>query len=246
MDRTLVIAVLLTVLGGVVAGLAGFGFAVVAVPPLLLAYDPPTVVAAVLLLSLLTGLVVLPGALAAVDWRTAGLLLPWAILGMLGGAAVLQRLRPAQIELAASLVVMGFAVALAAGWRLPGAATPAATAAAGAFSGLLNTATGMAGPPIALLFAAREYGVARFRTTIVAYFVAIDLIGIAILLWQGVVGPGQLRTALLLMPGAVLGTFGGRLLARRVSVAAYRRVTLGLLIATGLVGLAHALGDLLR
>jgi uncharacterized protein len=245
-DGGFVAATLVVLAGGVVSGLAGFGFAVVAVPPLLLIFDPPTVVAASILLSILTGWVVLPGHWREIQGRTIMRLLPWALLGLAPGVVLIKALAPAAIKLLASLVVAALAAATAAGWRPPGAHSPAATVLAGGASGILNASTGMAGPPVALLFTAREFDMHAFRTSMVVYFLAIDAAGIAVLVWQGVVGWRETSIALGLLPGALVGGLLGRRLTRYVSVPVFRRIVLAMLIVTGVVGAVNGALGLLR
>ncbi|MFM9107419.1 MAG: sulfite exporter TauE/SafE family protein, partial [Chloroflexota bacterium] len=152
MTAGMILAIAITVAGGVVSGLAGFGFALVCVPPLLLVYEPPAVVTASILLSIVTGVVVLAGALGSVRWRMVAGLLPAATAGIFVGARLLTSVPAAAVSLIASTAVMVFTLAMMRGWTMPGADTPAATAAAGGASGVLNALTGMAGPPVAMLF----------------------------------------------------------------------------------------------
>jgi uncharacterized protein len=240
----LALAIAITFAGGVVSGVAGFGFALVCVPPLLLLYDPPTVVTASILLSVVTGAVVLAGALGEVRWRMIAGLLPWASLGLVIGVKLLGVAPAAAIGLIASGAVVGFTLAMMTGWTIPGANRGIATVAAGASSGVLNALTGMAGPPVAMLFDARGLGINAFRTSIVGYFVVIDAIAIGLLAQQQVIGIGEFRTVLALIPGAIGGTIAGRWIAGRVSRERFRQVTMTLLLATGVAGVVKALIDL--
>src|SRR5215213_118987 len=111
----------IVLVSGVIVGLAGFGFALFAVPPLLFFHDPATVVVTVLLLGFTSGLIVIWG-----EWR----------------------------EIERSILL---ALVMAAGIRLPGVQHRSATVVAGFASGVLGTSAGLPGPPIALLFTAREF-----------------------------------------------------------------------------------------
>jgi uncharacterized protein len=246
MDAGFVAATAAVFAGGVVSGLTGFGSAIVAVPPLLLIFDPPAVVAAAILLSILSGWVVLPGRWTEIQIGTIARLLPWAFLGLAPGVVVIKALPPSAIKLLAGVVVVALAAATAVGWRPPGAHSRMATATAGAASGILNASVGMAGPPVALLFAARDFDMHAFRTSLAAYFLVIDAAGLGMLIWQGVVGWSELSIALGLVPGALLGGLLGRRLTRHVSVPAFRRIVLAMLLVTGFVGAFNGALDLLR
>jgi uncharacterized membrane protein YfcA len=246
LDGALVGATAVVFAGGVVSGLAGFGFALVAVPPLLLIFDPPTVVTASILLSILSGWVVLPGHWHEIKSGTIFRLTPWALLGLAPGVALIKTLAPDAIKLLSGLVVAALAAATAAGWRPPGAHSSVAMAVAGATSGMLNASIGMAGPPVVLLFAARDFDMHAFRTSIVVYFLVVDVAGIGLLVWQGVIGWGEVSIALWLLPGALVGGVVGRRLVTRVSAPAFRRTVLAMLLLTGVVGAANGAIGLLR
>src|SRR5688572_7881589 len=133
-------------ISGIIVGLAGFGFALFAVPPLLLLHDPATVVAMVLLLGFTSGLFVLWGDWGEIELGTLRSLLPWSFLGLVAGAGVQRYVNESIIKLLASIVVAAFALFMAAGFRLPGTEHRASAPVAGMTSGVLGTAAGLPGP----------------------------------------------------------------------------------------------------
>ncbi|CAN5804208.1 sulfite exporter TauE/SafE family protein [soil metagenome] len=230
--------------GGIVTGLAGFGFALAVVPPMLVIYDPPAVTAVAISLTLVTSWVVLLDSWRHIERRTVVSLLPGAIVGLGAGVAMVRTVDVAWIKLIAGMVVLSFTMALIRGWAIPGTSSPAAAPVAGFFSGALNAAIGMASPPVALLFATRSYGLQAFRSSIVAYFYVIDALAMTLLIQQRLVGWDELRVVASLLPAAIAGTFVGRALLQRTSQEQFRLVTLAILLGTGAVGLISALRDL--
>ena len=245
MSSTLLIAMAIAGAGGVVSGLAGFGFGLVVVPLLLQLYPPATVTAVAVSLTLATGWVVLLGSWRTVQVRTVLGLIPGATIGVFVGAALLRTLDPAAIKLIAGTVVVLFAVSVMRGWKLNAVRSPLAAPVAGLASGTLNTSTGMAGPPVALLFTTREYDMHVFRSSIMAYFYYVDVLGISLLAQQGIVGRSELAVVLRLLPAAIVGGFVGRRMLRRVSQGQFRRITLAMLLATGGIGILTAARALL-
>lgn len=245
MTSTLLIAMAIAGMGGVVSGLAGFGFALVVVPPLLLLYPPATVTATAVSLTLATGWVVLLGSWRSVQGRTVLALVPGATIGVFFGTVLIRVLEPAYIKLIAGFVVVLFAISVLRGWKLNAVHHPMAAPLAGLASGTLNTSTGMAGPPVALLFTTRDYDMQAFRASLMAYFYYVDLIGMSLLVQQGIVGRDELAIVLRLLPAAIIGSFVGRRLLKRISQHQFRRLTLGMLLATGAVGIVAALRALL-
>jgi len=230
--------------GGIVTGLAGFGFALAIVPPLLLIYDPPTVTAVAISLTLLTGWVILLDTWPLVERSTVMSVLPGAILGLAAGIVILRTVQEAWIKLLAGVVVLIFTAATFGGFTIPGANSRAAPPLAGFGSGALNTTTGMASPPVALLLASRDYHPNVFRSSIVAYFYVVDLLAVLLLIQQGLVGWSELRTVAILLPAALVGTNVGHRAMQKTSEERFWTLVMVILIGTGLVGIVSALREL--
>jgi uncharacterized membrane protein YfcA len=244
LDATLVIAILIVAAAGAISGLAGFGFGLVSVPPLLLIFDPPTVVILVKVLALATSWLILLDSWREIRWRTLAEILPTALLGQILGIILLRDLDTAALKLLASAVVVGFALLVLRGITITGTNRRAAGLAAGGVSGILSTSTGLSGPPIVFLFTLRHYPVTAFRATTVTYFVIIDLVSLPALFAQGIVDRDTVWAVLILSPSAFIGRFAGARLTRFVSPPQFRRVTLALLLVTGLIGIASAIQGL--
>ena len=245
MSETLLIAMLIALVGGIVSGLAGFGFGLVTVPLLLMLYPPATVTTVGSSLVLASGWIVLLSTWRTVQVRTLGALVPGATIGVFIGTVLLRALEPALIKLIAGVVVILFAVSVLRGWRIDAVHHPLAAPLAGLASGTLSTSTGMSGPPVVLLFTTRQYDMQQFRGSITAYFYYVNFIGISVLILRGIVGWEQLEIAFRLLPAAIIGGFIGRRVLRYVSQSQFRRITLVMLLLTGTTGIVTALQSLL-
>jgi len=245
MSETLLIAMLIALMGGIVSGLAGFGFGLVTVPLLLMVYRPATGTTVGSSLVLASGWIVLLSTWRTVQVRTLGALIPGATIGVFIGTVLLRALEPAVLKLIAGVVVVLFAVSVLRGWRIDAVHHPLAAPLAGLASGTLSTSTGMSGPPVVLLFTTRQYDMQQFRGSITAYFYYVNFIGLSVLILRGIVGWEQLEIALRLLPAAIIGGFIGRRVLRYVSQAQFRRITLLMLLLTGTTGIVTALQALL-
>ena len=245
MSLPFVAATAIVVFAGIASGLAGFEFVMVSVPPMLFLYPPQTAVTVGILLSLLTGWMVLPGRWQEVQLRTVLALLPGALVGIGCGVLLLRLLESDTIKRLASIVVVAFALVMIRGWAPRRVRSPLAPGIAGAASGALGVTTGMNGSPVMLLFFARGYDTHAFRTSLITYFFLVNIVVIAVLVWTGETGWSQIQTALMLLPAAVVGSTIGRSLVPRVPLALFRRIVLVLILLTGLVGLASSLRPLL-
>jgi uncharacterized membrane protein YfcA len=239
-DATLLAAMVIVAVSGVIFGMTGFGFAMISVPPLLLLYGPETVVALTIGASMLTSVIVVLGNHRELDRRLVLTMLPGAVVGLLLGAWILELVDPTILKIGAGAFVSTYSVLLLRGYQPTGMGSTRAATVAGTFSGALGTSTGLSGPPVVILFTARQLGVNAFRVTTAGYFVAINLIGMSILLAGGTVGRTELVVSAALTPAALIGTLIGNRLVRRFTAAQFRKLTLGLLLLTGLMGVATA------
>lgn len=240
MEPRLLIAFAIVLAARLLSGLTGFGFGLVVVPPLLLFYEPSLVVPTIVLLAGATGWILLLGVTRHIRVDIVRGLLPGSAVGSILGVLLLSRLPDDAIRALASGAVLLFALAHASG-RVP-QRTPGrfATAAAGFASGALNTSVAMAGPPVVMLLAARRTPMAEFRATTIAYFFGVSLVGTASAIAGGIVDGDVLRFSLALLPATILGLLLSRWVVRWVSPTWFGRLTLALLLATGVVGLIQA------
>jgi uncharacterized membrane protein YfcA len=244
-DATLLAAMVIVGVSGIIFGMTGFGFAMVSVPPLLLLYGPETVVALTIGASLLTSVIVVLGARQELHSRLILTMLPGACVGLLLGALILDIVDPTLLKIAAGAFVAGYSILLLRGYQPTGMGSGWAASVAGTASGALATSTGLSGPPVVILFTARQLAKDAFRVTIAAYFIAINVIGSAVLLAGGTVGESEVVTSAVLTPAALLGTLIGNRLVRQFTADGFRKLTLTLLLLTGVMGVGTALVALL-
>ncbi|HEX5167000.1 MAG TPA: sulfite exporter TauE/SafE family protein, partial [Thermomicrobiales bacterium] len=159
MDATLLVAMLIVAVSGVIFGMTGFGFAMISVPPLLLLYGPETVVALTIGASMLTSVIVVLGNRQELDRRLVLTMLPGAFVGLLLGAWILEIVDPTVLKIGAGAFVTAYSVLLLRGYQPTGMGSTRAATIAGTFSGALGTSTGLSGPPVVILFTARQLAV---------------------------------------------------------------------------------------
>jgi uncharacterized membrane protein YfcA len=245
LSAALLVAILSALLAGIVSGMTGFGLALISVPLLLFVYEPRTVVVITAVLSVVINFAVVWDSWRDADRRVVIVLLPPAFVGVVAGAELLRVVDPDYIRLVVGFVVVVSALLLLRDVRLPGAQTGWGAVVAGSTSGALSTSTGLAGPPIVLLLASRGFPKRVFRGSSALYFLVMSLLGLAVLLFRGLLEAGDVPLTLALVPAAFLGKFFGTALLKKVSEKAFRVVSLGLVILTGALGVATAAWALL-
>jgi uncharacterized protein len=245
LSTALLVALFAALLAGVVTGLTGFGLALISTPILLFVYEPKTVVVLTAIFSIFINAAVVWDSWREARRRLAVALFVPALFGIVVGAGVLGVINPVYIRLGVGAIVILSALLLVRDVRLPGANTRWGTLVAGSTSGALSTSTGLAGPPIVLLLASRDLPKHDFRGTSALYFLAMSLVGLVVLYFRGIFDVDQAPLALALIPAAFLGKAVGTALLKKVTERGFRKISLGIVILTGSLGVATALWALL-
>lgn len=191
----------------VIVGFAGFvqtttgvGFAMVAVPMLVLvdlSYAPGPSLFVMLFLSI----AMVAGSWSDVDRQGFATLFPGLFLGTIAGSRLLGMLSASAFGL-----VFGFIVLAALALGRMGFAprqSPVVNASGGFVSGLMGTISGIHGPPLAVLY--QRADPARARATIAFVFVIASVLSLVSLNSAGYFGRDEALAGLALVPGLVVG-----------------------------------------
>jgi uncharacterized membrane protein YfcA len=198
-------------LGAWVQGGIGFGSALVAAPLLALIdtrFVPGPITVATTVLNLFI--------IRASQSRSFDRQIGWALAGLVPGtiAAGVTLLVLSEHALSitfAVLVIIGV-VLTGSGWAIR--KHPPTLLAAGLLSGFMGTVSGIGGPPVALLY--QHEGGPVLRATLPRYFLVGGTITMVTLVAVGKLGGDELRRALVLVPGMLVGLAGSGWLARHV------------------------------
>ena len=215
-----------SLLAGFAQGTAGFGFALVLTPLLLLLGGIRPAVFTSLALGLPLS--------AAVVWQTRCRLTRRTLLPLLFAAALatpvgfwlLATMSPLTLrEVAVAVAFVGAILLLLYRPRpLATAASGRLLVAAGLLGGLLNGATGMGGPPAALLVAAEGRSLQEARGLLSAFNLVSYAFTSGALLLAHRVSDSVVGEALIWLPFAVLGMGLGSAVARIAPTAAYPKI----------------------
>jgi uncharacterized membrane protein YfcA len=236
---TLLAAFAIVAVAAAAQAVTGFGFALLSVPLLALVVPIQDAVVAGSLasLALTTGISVRER--AHVRWRTTGILLAVAVLGMPLGYWMLTSLpgRGLTAVVGASVLVSTWLV-----WRRPTiSGGPVAVGAVGFLVGVLTTATGTNGPPMVAAFQSMGFPPRTFRATLAAVFTGCGLVGCGMF----AVGGDINRTALLIwaasVPAIAAGFLAGDRVFRRMDAARFRVVVLAALVIASIITIARAI-----
>lgn len=136
-----------------------------------------------------------------VDRRGVALATTGRIPGVIAGALVAAAVSGRSLAVGLGLAVL---TAVALSVRFPHVTpTPRLTVVAGAASGFMGTATGVGGPPMALLYQGRDAH--TVRATLAAFFSIGAALSVGALALAGDLTAHQIRLGLLLWPGVFVG-----------------------------------------
>jgi uncharacterized protein len=231
------LAALAAFAGAGVQSASGLGFALVLTPALFAAMDDPAeAVTAVLLLGAALCALVLVESRRVATHGLVRLLVP-AVPGLGAGVVLLAALSKESLQ-----VGVGVAVVAAAAWQLRHrSAVRIPAAAAGFLSGALTTSISINGPPLALWLESEGVSPARFRTTLAAAFLILDIAGTALIVSRegtdavdlGVLGP--------LLACVFAGYALGAVAFRRLDAERFSKVVLAVVICTGIASVVAGL-----
>lgn len=212
-----------------VRGLAGFGMAILLVPVLGLAIPPREAVVVANWLGLLIGLVGLKQIIGASE-RSAFTISALAVLATPLGVWLLARTDPALARMVIALIAFGaFLLVLLPKKPQHYAPSLGETGATGLVSGVLTGFAGMPGPPVVPYYLRREIAPTLARASMMTIFLATSFAGVGSALALGVATWREPLLALLLFPAVLLGNWLGQLAFGKVSDAAWRSLTGGVL-----------------
>jgi uncharacterized protein len=223
--------------GAALQGAVGFGGNLVAAP-LLVLIDPTLVPGPLITANLVLNLAMIRRERPEGAWREAGWPSLGQIPGTVAGAAVLAAASTRNLTVFLAALTLGaVGVSLA---RVTPRRTPTTLTLAGILSGFMGTASGIGGPPVALLY--RDATGVEIRSAISRFFLVSSLSSAVGLAAFGRFDLAILARGLLLVPGVVTGFVLSGPILGRIERRHVRRAVLVLSTASALLALARGLG----
>ena len=238
---SLIVTIMSVFVAGIIRGYSGFGFAMVAVTSMSLVLSPVQAVPMVLILEVLASIRLVPQVWKDIDWYSLRWLLVGSLFATPFGVYLLANIPELPMRISISLLVLVAAILLMRGWawkNMPGRPLIFAT---GVGCGLLNGAAAIGGPPVILLYLSSPAGVTVSRASIIAYFLGIDGMSLAMASLQGLTTSNTMLTTAVCLPPLLLGIGIGSKMFINVDKDSFRHHVLVLLIVLSIAGLLRAL-----
>ena len=217
--------------------LFGFGAGLIAVGTMALFMPHVTdVVVLLALVSLPAEISVVSKARREIAWRGVWMVCLGLAVGVVAGTCILTLTEPKIVltALAAMLILAGLAFLLMPSGRAvawPGWSRPAVGLLSGVLAGLFGTG----GPPLILYFRLSGANKAAFRGNLMAIFLLTTAVRLPAYTLEGLITAPRLRSALALLPAALLGGWLGHRVHLEVSEARFRQWVSLALCAIGIL-----------
>jgi uncharacterized membrane protein YfcA len=224
-ERAAMVTTMILGVASLAQAVTGFGFSLLAVPLLAMIVGPVDAVVGSSMVVLPLNAVIMLRDRTSVEWKIAGNVLVAGLLGLPVGLVVLRLVPSRFLSGFISVVVLGATFAIWKGMRIQPNRT--SIAAVGLVSGILTTATGINGPPLAATFSAMDLHPRRFRATMATIFVTIGLAGLMGFIVTSQMSTSSLHLFLMGVPAVAAGWYLGDLVFSRIAdTAIFRTVVL--------------------
>jgi uncharacterized protein len=221
----------------ILLGLAKGGFAgigILGVPLLALVISPVQAAAILLPILLVQDVVSVAAFYRSRDDAVLREMLPGAALGIAAGYLLAARVSVTMIELAVGVITLVFAVQrMRGGVNLAGTSQPWAGAAFGAASGFTSQIAHAGGPPFQMHVVPMGLDRDRFIGTSSIFFAVVNWMKVPAYAALGQFSTANLLAAAVLMPLAIVSTWAGVRLVRRVDAVNFYRIIYALMLLVG-------------
>ncbi len=224
-------------LAGLVRGFAGFGTAMIFMPIVVGIRSPEHALVLMFLISFPSQIPFILPALRRCNWREVLPLASGAAVMLPLGVALILSLPPTIIRVTISLLVLGFTITMAIGWRYTKRPSAPQTVAIGGVAGLAGGFAGLYGPAIVLFWLGGQNTSASVRANLFAFFGAVSLVEVATFTANDMITRPLLCDALWLIPLHLASMWLGARTFRFASEQTFRRVALLLCTIAALSGL---------
>lgn len=190
--------------------LTGFGFAMIAVPLLMLVYEPKMAVGTSSIIACFSALLLAISVRKAVIKPILKNIILGAVLGIPLGIYILFHSNTQTLKIFISGITFAISLLMLSGYKWQGKSGIFVERIVGIISGFLAGSVGMPGPPVVLYLNDQGIPKENFRATSAAYLLSVYPISITLLVFFGVINLHIALNALALVPFALLGGFFGR------------------------------------
>ncbi|MDK2822442.1 MAG: uncharacterized protein PWQ67_419 [Clostridia bacterium] len=233
-DLSWILAVAVIILASSLQAMTGFGFAILAVPMLLLVFDAKTAVGLSMIVSFFSVTTLSIKVHKSIIGHIVINLLIGALFGIPFGVYIFFNFNVKTMKILISCIVIILSIFLISGYRFKIKNSSWVERIVGSISGLMTASIGMPGPPIVLFLNNRQLPKDKFRATFACYNALVYVPSILFLFFLGAINKIIILKALTLVPFAILGGILGNNIFPLVSQAHFQKGVPLLVLITAL------------
>jgi uncharacterized membrane protein YfcA len=226
---------------GLITGITAFGFALVAVPLLILFFDPKVAIPIVTINSTLTGMYLFFELRKMMQLKKIIPLIIGGIIGLPFGVYILAVLDKDNLKISVGALITVFAVLLALGIKRKIKSEKYASVLVGMISGLLKGSTSLSGPPLVLFFIIQDQEKEVFRANLTGYFLIMGTLAVIALAIGKLVSLNVLEYSAWFVVPTIFGTWLGSKICPRVNPIPFRNLSLTVVIIAGILSILAGL-----
>ncbi|MBN1112364.1 MAG: sulfite exporter TauE/SafE family protein [Bacteroidales bacterium] len=219
--------VLVVVIASLVKGITGFGFALVALPPLMIWYSPKEIIPVLLLCNLFASvLIILQKKERQLINRQFKWLIIFGALFTIVGVIFLKYLPEHLLIVIVSIFLIILTVLSILGVQYPIKITNRSYKIAGAFLGFLTGSISISGPPMALFLYSAKVDKQQFREIFSWFSIVTSIVALAGYVVLGILTIESLKMSLLFLPILFIGSFIGKKLNNLIPLIVFKKAIL--------------------
>ncbi len=224
-------------IASVVRGFTGFGLALVAVP--LIQFIMPVTDTAVFIaiINIIFSVIYYRRSRELVREQPLGRMAIFTGIGVAAGTLVLKYINPAFIQLVWGLLIILIVFALTRGFNFRISSDAMAMTFSGLFGGILAGATGITGPPVAIILSSMKTPREKFNAIISIFILFAVSYALLFYFISGLIRRETALLALCSVPALVAGLRTGDNLVSRISQKTFTNVIYIVLIIMGIITL---------
>jgi uncharacterized membrane protein YfcA len=220
-----------------VSSLCGFGFALVAVPFMLMIYQPTTVIPMITILGLMLDISIIVEARKWVDWNQIKFLMGSGIIGMFLGVLALKYFDMSSIKIYIGVLITLFSAASLTGFQRKIENEKLGYTIVGLLCGFLGGSTSIAGPPVVLFLNNQGTSKLEFRANMIAFLLVIYCVTIPVYVLSSLLSLSTVISSVYLLPAVFAGAYLGTKLSYRVDEALFRKIVLFIVSIAGITSI---------
>jgi uncharacterized protein len=242
MQTTFIIyGIIVCFFSGLVTGITAFGFALVAIPLLMLFFDPKAAVPIVTINSTLTGMYLFFELRKRMQVKKIIPLIIGGIVGLPFGVYILVVLDKDILKISVGALIAVFAGLLALGIKREIKSEKNTSLLVGMVSGLLKGSTSLSGPPVVLFLINQDQEKEVFRANLTGYFMIMGTMAVIALTIGKLVSLTVLEYSAWFIVPTILGTGLGSKICPHVNPVPFRNLSLAIVIMAGILSILSGL-----